>query len=928
MQTFQISSDFVTTQAGPGRRKCSNLDETLHLQPEILNFPLRNGPAVFGLQTNLTADYGVTRSFSSMETMEFFIQQPKRDWVYVITLTSLGEAELTPSSALEMSVALPDKKRIGTMAVPWWSQDALNPRVRCPTQHEKEPKSSIPYNKTCDRCTHQSASLPLLVDRETEAAYWVVTVKALISAANFSLHLSRYNGSLQVPGNDVYVKYGKSTGKNPVNYTLGCGGFNIHYFDLDFSGCEGRERNCSNAKPQTVVITTGTEKWESDDKTQLVLYMSHNARPTPIHYDVSMKWRYLGRMSFSTQGSAIGTRLWQDKLGKRLQEGRYYILVGLDVWRGDYQRGIVDPTIQEMQNCCVDPVVYNITIKHQIDNASYTISLLFPILAFALPYSLILAVLYSILRQNQLMYTLPTTKHYLPSFSMRDLSNPAVEIVSPSLMSGNIPGQPTKRRPAPTEGGNVVTVQLEEQQVLKKAPAPDINKALLRESEQSWAAIMNFVATFVFIPTFQFVFLQQALNRTTVDICHFNYLCKRDYWLLSYFEIEALNNVYSNLVYIISGFFLFAYVRMNRNLRKENIINGERYGAPVNWGLFEAIALAIAWEGVGSACFHYCPTYWNFQFDTVMMVFIGTLLCAVTVTKRDPNALPPPHTFFTAFAFITCFNLFGAYMLLDNEKGFTTDALWIYIPITVAWFVVNVYVIWLSLVHDPVAGKEWVRGGRRCCNYSFCASSYRAASKWYGMPHFYMAVAVIASEWAIVGLSTKASAQAPLFFLCSSMMVLFFLSMLYLYRKFRNPFETIRPIAWFLFLGFIICCGVGGMFLADYVANNRLEMDESRDKNQECRFLFYDVHDIWHFISSMALTLVFLFAFHVDDDLNNKKTSEIKTTWSQLLEAQKKRVIFDFDNDLVVAADNHQTRDSQPLNIDLENSPSKNSLPG
>ena len=50
----------------------------------------------------------------------------------------------------------------------------------------------------------------------------------------------------------------------------------------------------------------------------------------------------------------------------------------------------------------------------------------------------------------------------------------------------------------------------------------------------------------------------------------------------------------------------------------------------------------------------------------------------------------------------------------------------------------------------------------------------------------------------------------------------------------------------------------------------------SRALNQQCLVLnFYDTHDLWHFMSSMALFLSFSVLLKLDDDLHMKPRQEI-----------------------------------------------------
>jgi hypothetical protein len=50
----------------------------------------------------------------------------------------------------------------------------------------------------------------------------------------------------------------------------------------------------------------------------------------------------------------------------------------------------------------------------------------------------------------------------------------------------------------------------------------------------------------------------------------------------------------------------------------------------------------------------------------------------------------------------------------------------------------------------------------------------------------------------------------------------------------------------------------------------------SRDKNRECLiFEFYDNHDVWHFLSAVAMFFSFLFLLVLDDGLVNVKRNKI-----------------------------------------------------
>ena len=49
-------------------------------------------------------------------------------------------------------------------------------------------------------------------------------------------------------------------------------------------------------------------------------------------------------------------------------------------------------------------------------------------------------------------------------------------------------------------------------------------------------------------------------------------------------------------------------------------------GVPRQYSLYYAMGLALAMEGVMSACYHVCPTTITFQFDTTFMYLIAILM--------------------------------------------------------------------------------------------------------------------------------------------------------------------------------------------------------------------------------------------------------------------------------------------------------------
>ncbi|KAL6471984.1 hypothetical protein MHYP_G00206340 [Metynnis hypsauchen] len=77
-------------------------------------------------------------------------------------------------------------------------------------------------------------------------------------------------------------------------------------------------------------------------------------------------------------------------------------------------------------------------------------------------------------------------------------------------------------------------------------------------------------------------------------------------------------------------------ILQNRALMR-NDITALECGIPKHFGLFYAMGTALMMEGLLSACYHVCPNYTNFQFDTSFMYMIAGLCMLKLYQKRHPG---------------------------------------------------------------------------------------------------------------------------------------------------------------------------------------------------------------------------------------------------------------------------------------------------
>ena len=158
------------------------------------------------------------------------------------------------------------------------------------------------------------------------------------------------------------------------------------------------------------------------------------------------------------------------------------------------------------------------------------------------------------------------------------------------------------------------------------------------------------MSIFYSLPTIQMVFRlshEQEMSGSQ-DICYYNELCKRSLGSLTDF-----NHIFSNLGYCVFGLLFMLIVKIRKQEYKsfeEEIdrkikdyqVDSSGLGVPRQYGLYYAMGLALAMEGVMSACYHVCPTKITFQFDTTFMYLIAILmflkLYQVTNPYKKPDA--------------------------------------------------------------------------------------------------------------------------------------------------------------------------------------------------------------------------------------------------------------------------------------------------
>ncbi|ROL54689.1 SID1 transmembrane family member 2 [Anabarilius grahami] len=278
------------------------------------------------------------------------------------------------------------------------------------------------------------------------------------------------------------------------------------------------------------------------------------------------------------------------------------------------------------------------------------------------------------------------------------------------------------------------------------------------------------------------------------DICYYNFLCAHPLGALSSF-----NNILSNLGYVMLGL-LFLLIVLQRDILHNRALERNE-NAALHFGLYYAMGTALMMEGLLSACYHVCPNYTNFQFDTSFMYMIAGLCMLKLYQKRHPDINASAYSAYACLAAVIFFSVLGVVFGKGN---------------TAFWIVFSVIHILATML---------------------------LSTQLYYMGRWRLNSGILRRILAAYGLIKR-----------------------------PNDFAS--------YLLAIAICNLL-LYFAFYIIMKGLSTwqktpAESREHNRECILLsFFDDHDIWHFLSSIAMFGSFLVLLTMDDDLDTVQRDKI-----------------------------------------------------
>uniref|UniRef100_A0A6A7G3U4 SID1 transmembrane family member 1-like n=2 Tax=Hirondellea gigas TaxID=1518452 RepID=A0A6A7G3U4_9CRUS len=428
-----------------------------------------------------------------------------------------------------------------------------------------------------------------------------------------------------------------------------------------------------------------------------------------------------------------------------------------------------------------------------------------------------------------------------------------------SDLRGGMASQASKSRQVPVQRSSDRTLYLHD--MTRKR-----TRVLMRRTTRYITTLLS-CFIFYFVPVLQLVSTyQKVLDETgNQDVCYYNFLCANPYGLLS-----DSNHIVSNVGYVGLGI-LFGVVTCSRQRKYNAEVQREPHvaqlGIPRDSSLYYTLSLSLVMVGMLSASYHVCPNRSNFQFDTAFMYVIAVLLMLQLYQNRHTDVSASADTVFIALSVTVLLGVIGGL--------FGSTWFWIISSILHACIclVVSAYVYYIgrwSLINTM--RSMYRNGGARYLSSWIC-TQVQQWRHWRSLKsHFGTRVALLLianlCNWALMlfGLTIRPR-DYDTYLLGVLLLNLVIYVVFYLFMKKGYNEHLGSRVKLTLLLLVVIWVSAICVFFKR-TTDWSVSPAQSRDLNLPCiLFNFYDWHDIWHFLSSLALFTSFYLIMIVDDDL-------------------------------------------------------------
>ncbi|XP_071555084.1 SID1 transmembrane family member 1 isoform X1 [Temnothorax nylanderi] len=405
---------------------------------------------------------------------------------------------------------------------------------------------------------------------------------------------------------------------------------------------------------------------------------------------------------------------------------------------------------------------------------------------------------------------------------------------------------------------------------------------ILRHKSRLYLYYLATVAIFYTLPVVQLAVTYQRVLHTTgnQDMCYYNFLCAHPLGLLSDF-----NHVFSNFGYVMLGL-LFIFITYSREHHEPDQEKTKCYGIPQHYGLFYAMGTALIMEGILSASYHVCPSRSNFQFDTSFMYVIAVLCMIKIYQNRHPDINARAPVTFGMLAVIIFAGLIG---VLSGSKTFLIIFSILHLLIC---FFLTVQIYYMGRCKFNRSVFKRVIQVCNLLNITHCRKTFTIGilqrfkhearcGIWHLLRPLYPArfIMLVLANLCNVGLAVFGNmyqqGNFATFLLAILMSNLILYTFFYIMMKLCHRERILPTPAIYIFLSMLFW-GAAMYFFVNKTISWALTPAQSRLYNKPCALLnFFDSHDIWHFLSALAMFFSFMVLLTLDDDLTDVHRSQI-----------------------------------------------------
>lgn len=256
---------------------------------------------------------------------------------------------------------------------------------------------------------------------------------------------------------------------------------------------------------------------------------------------------------------------------------------------------------------------------------------------------------------------------------------------------------------------------------------------------------------------------------------------------------------------------------------------------------FYAVGVAFMGEGIGSMCYHLCPSVETFQFDTCFMIPIANVLALALMdwraSSKSDNVTAMKYIMYILIP-VWMINFIGTWY---DIGAFNMN--WLY------WVYAGLVVLWASIVSMLAI--------RRICHIPGNCGLASKCILQVGV------VALVASAFLLPRVRAKYFSGTANLFLEISVIVMIGVVARQIYQE-DLRYMTCQPRdLWARMIKNFYCAilfVVGALAIICFkekvaIVEPGVTPAESHDANAPCVFAIFDLHDVWHFLSSIALAL-------------------------------------------------------------------------